>query len=321
MKRTRLPVAAALALSCVLLCGQASAASLTGLDLSAAYLADTDAENLASETAFLNDAAQRFKLGGRCDQVELFDLDSAHYSYPGSAQVGALTAVTAAFKAGGYAVQALGHDADAEVTDDFFLATRGELQVLGNVYGNDNDASLEWCSLTAAAATPGARRPVPQPVPQIGTVTPAPAAAQPAPQTTFQTLRTPDGFSFTLQGCQGKPRASGELYQGEKFAADVNTEVKCTFSVTNDGKTDQDFKLYAGDLTEAFDDLANELPAVAVQIKDSRSPYVANLFVIQGLSIQGAIYFYASSSAQTIKKLSLYFSSGRLEYRDVPIRR
>ncbi len=322
MKRPRLPVAAALALSCVLWCGQASAASLTGLNLSAAYLADTDAENLASETAFLNDAAQRFKLGGRCDQVELFNLNSAHYSYPGSAQVGALTALTAAFKAGGYAVQALGHDAGAKVTDDFFLATRGELRVLGNVYGNDNDASLEWCSLTAAAATPGARRPVPQPVPQIGTVPPASAAAQPAPQMTFQTLRTPDGFSFTLQGCQGKPRASGELYQGEKFAADANTEIKCTFSVTNDGKTDQDFRLYAGgDLTKAFNDLANELPAAAVQLKDYRSPYLANLFLIQGLGIQGAIYFYASSSAQTIKKLSLYFSSGRLEYRDVPIRR
>ena len=320
MKRSRLPIAAALTLSCVLLGGQASAASLTGLDLSAAYLADTSAENLTSETAFLNAAAQRFKLGGSCAQVELFDLDSAHYSYPGSAQVGALAAVTAAFKAGGYTVQALDHNAGDKVTDDFFLATRGGLRVLGNVYGNANDASLEWCSLTTAAATPGARLPVPQPVPQIGTVPPAPAAAQPAPQTTFQTLHTANGFSFTLQGCQGKPRASGELYQGEKFAADANTEIKCTFTVTNDGKTDQDFGLYSGSLTQAFDDLTNVLPAAAVQIKDYRSPYVASLFLIQGLGIQGAIYFYASSSAQVIKKLSLYLSDGRLEYRDVPIR-
>ncbi|AWN23128.1 hypothetical protein DKM44_07720 [Deinococcus irradiatisoli] len=308
---------------CFALCSAslgAAAPSLTGLDLGNAYIADTDPTSVSSETAFLNDAAQRLKLGGKCNQVELFDFDSARYNYQGSAQAGALAAVTAAFRASGYTVTALDHQADDDSTDDFFLAERGDLRLLGNVYGNADDTSLEWCSLTAAQANAAGRLPPPP----IQPAAPAPAPAvptPPAPQGTFQTLRLPGGFEFTLQGCQGRPRASGELFQGEQFTPDNAVELKCNFTLTNTGKTDQTITLYSGSLTRVFDDLANAQPAVSVQLKEQQGPFLASLFIIQGLSVRGAVYFYVSSEAHVIKKLDFHFDSGDLEYRDVPISR
>ena len=167
MKRFILAVALALGVGAAVAAGSA----LTGLDLGTAFRSVSDASTLKDETDYLNSTADDLKLGARCARVEVFDFDSGHFSYPAGAQPGTLSAVSARLKAAGFTVRSQGHTEDTDGTDDAFLATRGSLRLLGIVFGDRQDAGLEWCSLPAAVVRP------PAPVPHLSPATPAPTPA------------------------------------------------------------------------------------------------------------------------------------------------